>query len=359
MNVGIAVHRYDAGEGTGGYVVELLPHIARRHRVTLYAAEVRAPVPEGVEVVRVPAVMRRAYAAILSFPLALRAVRRAHDLFHAQGWVTSRADVVTAHIVLAAWRRAARDAGIAAPPGERWLGPFVEAREAALLRHAGQVIAPSNLARDQIASHYGRTQDVSVVPHGFPPIEPRSESVDTLRRRFGLPETVPLALYAGDVRKGLRTALAGLRAAAGWHLAVASHSSPRATELMMEDGDLHGRVHWLGAVGDMRSLYQAADLLVHPTICDSFGLVVAEAMACGTPAVTTRQAGIAELIRHEQSGWILAAPEPGALAVAMNALVDGNRRRRLAEGAMAVAAQRTWDAVAAETLAVYERAARR
>jgi hypothetical protein len=82
VNVGIAVHRYAASEGTGGYVVELLPRIARVHRVTLYAARIAAPVPPGVRVVHVPAIMLRAYSAILSFPLALRLVRRAHDLFH-------------------------------------------------------------------------------------------------------------------------------------------------------------------------------------------------------------------------------------------------------------------------------------
>jgi glycosyltransferase involved in cell wall biosynthesis len=226
------------------------------------------------------------------------------------------------------------------------------------MRRTGHVIVPSTLAREQIARHYGRTGEVSVVPHGFPPIEPSGASVDALRRRFGLPEGVLLALYAGDARKGLGTALAGLRAAPGWHLAIASHSPP-GPDAASHDAELAGRAHWLGAVQDMRSLYRAADLLVHPTICDSFGLVVAEAMACGTPPVTTRQAGIAELIRHQQSGWILDQPEPGALARAMNALADGALRRRLGEGALAVAAQRTWDAVAAETLAVYERAASR
>src|SRR5262249_314909 len=100
VNLGIAVHQYAASEGTGGYVVELLRHIARVHRVTLYAARIAAPVPSGVEVVRVPAIMRRAYTAILSFPLGLRAVRRRHDLLHVQGWISYSADVVTAHIVM-------------------------------------------------------------------------------------------------------------------------------------------------------------------------------------------------------------------------------------------------------------------
>ena len=66
----------------------------------------------------VPALQRPAYGMILTFPAAFGAVRRRHDLVHAQGWVTSTADVVTAHIVLQAWRTAARGAGVRAP----WLG---------------------------------------------------------------------------------------------------------------------------------------------------------------------------------------------------------------------------------------------
>ncbi|MBI2403592.1 MAG: glycosyltransferase, partial [Gemmatimonadetes bacterium] len=168
MNVGIAVHRYAANDGTGGYVAELVPRIAPVHRVTLYAARIVTPVPTGVEVIKVPAIMQRAYTAILSFPLGLRAVRRKHDLFHVQGWIASHADVVTAHIVMAAWREAARAARVAAPLGERTLGRLVQAREASLLRRARRVIAPSAKVRDEIALHYGRSSGVVVVHHGFP-----------------------------------------------------------------------------------------------------------------------------------------------------------------------------------------------
>ncbi|HEX9582462.1 MAG TPA: glycosyltransferase family 4 protein [Gemmatimonadales bacterium] len=354
MNVGMVVHRYDPGEGTGGYVVQLLPRIAAEHRVTLYAAVVRAPVPSGVEVVRVPAIMWRAYTAILSFPAAFAAVRRTHDLVHAQGWVTGRADVVTAHIVMAAWRAAARSAGVRSPAGERWLGGLVERCEGALLRRAGQVIAPSGLARAQIERHYGRTDDVTVVHHGFP--SPRKPIPQAEARHYlGLPAEVPLALYVGDVRKGLAAALAGVAAAPPWHLAVASRSRAASSP----DPRLQGRVHWLGGLDDVTPAYGAADVLLHPTICDSFGLVVAEAMACGLPAIVTHSAGISELIRHAQSGWIATSPTSQDVERALGALLDPATRRRMGDAARATALRRGWDTVANETLAVYQRALRR
>jgi glycosyltransferase involved in cell wall biosynthesis len=359
MNIGMVVHRYDPGEGTGGYVVRLLPHLAAAHGVTLYAAAIRAPVPDGVEVVKVPALMWRAYTAILSFPAAFRAVRRRHDLVHAQGWVSSGADVVTAHIVLAAWRQAARVARVPTPPGERWLGGFVQAREGTLMRNATRVIAPSALAKAQIAAHYGRREGVTVVPHGFPDTRPRRESLETLRRRFGLPTGVPLALYAGDIRKGLAPALDGVAAVPEWHLCIASRSPLASDALLARHERLRDRVRLLGRVDDIASLYEAVDLLLHPTICDSFGLVVAEAMACGTPAVVTPQAGISELIRHGDSGWIAGTPTADAVKHALEALRDVGLRHKLGEGARAVAARHTWENAARATLAVYEAAARR
>jgi glycosyltransferase involved in cell wall biosynthesis len=182
--------------------------------------------------------------------------------------------------------------------------------------------------------------------------------VEAVRRRLGLPGAAPLALYAGDVRKGLSAALGGLAAAPAWHLAVATRSPSSARDRLGPHADVEGRLHWLGAVDDMTSLYQAADVLLHPTICDSFGLVVSEAMACGTPAAVTRHAGIHELLEHGQSGWIMNEASPEAVATALGALADASLRRRLGDGARAVAARRTWDDVARDTLAVYERTAR-
>jgi UDP-glucose:(heptosyl)LPS alpha-1,3-glucosyltransferase len=82
--------------------------------------------------------------------------------------------------------------------------------------------------------------------------------------------------------------------------------------------------------GDMRGRYAAADVLVHPTYYDSFGLVGLEAMACGLPVVMSRNAGMSELItsgrgavlidmpcpREELSAAILAASRPSFRAEA-------------------------------------------
>lgn len=62
---------------------------------------------------------------------------------------------------------------------------------------------------------------------------------------------------------------------------------------------------YLGEVTDMVSIYQLADLLVHPTYFDSCSNVVLEAMSCGLPVVVSDRCGAHELIQDGVSGYVL------------------------------------------------------
>jgi UDP-glucose:(heptosyl)LPS alpha-1,3-glucosyltransferase len=341
VNIAFVVHRYDAGEGTGGYVTELLPRVARHHEVTLYASDNVTPPPTGVPVHRVPAPRRPTTARILGFPLAFGAVRRRHDIVHAQGYVARSAEVVTTHIVLAAWRAAAGPAG-ALSPGERLVGPLVVAGERAVVRGARRVIAPSTAARDDVARWYGRTQGVAVIPHGF------TQRAGGVRNRamFDLPDDAFVALYVGDARKGLAPAIQAAAAAGTW-LLVASHSRPERWQGSTP------RVRWAGPVTDIGRAYAAADALIHPTIYDSFGLAVAEAMAAGLPVVVSPRAGIAELVRDGENGLVARNGDETRAALA-RLVADRALAIRLGGAARRTAEQYTWDRTAAATLAVYE-----
>ncbi len=355
MNIAFVVHHYDRSEGTGGYVVELVHRLAERHRVTVYARSVRAPVPPDVEIVRVHAFGGPSYATVLTFPWAFERVRQSHDVVHAQGWVTNTADVVTAHIVLHAWRRAARAAGVRTPPGERFLGGVVERREQALVRSALHVIAPSEKVRDELAASYGSTRNTHVIAHGFSKVSNTATTADA-RARLRIPESPEtIALYIGDARKGLRPAMHAVARVPDVRLLVVGHSPSRPYLAEARDLRLAGRITWAGPLPDPTDAFHAADLLLHPTIYDAFGLVVAEAMSHGLPVIVPRTAGISELIEHDHSGWITEDSGVEITASALRRLAsDHTMRQRLGTAGREIAARRTWDHVAEETLAVYE-----
>jgi glycosyltransferase involved in cell wall biosynthesis len=64
--------------------------------------------------------------------------------------------------------------------------------------------------------------------------------------------------------------------------------------------------------------YRAADVLVFPTLCDGFGMVVTEAFSQGLPVITTARAGAADLVRHSENGLIISPGDALALAESLD-----------------------------------------
>jgi len=82
-----------------------------------------------------------------------------------------------------------------------------------------------------------------------------------------------------------------------------------------------------------------ADCLVLPSRCDGFGMVVAEALGSGVPAIVSEHAGAKELVQASGAGWIVAAADVAALAERMRwclehpeAVLDAKRKARAAAG---------------------------
>lgn len=104
----------------------------------------------------------------------------------------------------------------------------------------------------------------------------------------------------------------------------------RAAALGVED-----RVDWLGFRDDPRPWMAAADLFVLSSHWEGFGNVLVEAMACGTPVVTTDcPHGPAEIVRDGVDGTVVPVADPEAMAAAIDDLLgDEDRRRRFAASA--------------------------
>lgn len=94
--------------------------------------------------------------------------------------------------------------------------------------------------------------------------------------------------------------------------------------------DLKGRVIFLGNRSDVPVVMSALDLLVVNSEAEPFGLVMLEAMACGTPVIATAAGGVPEIITHNETGWLVPVGDAEALASAIVELShDADLRRAI------------------------------
>jgi glycosyltransferase involved in cell wall biosynthesis len=93
----------------------------------------------------------------------------------------------------------------------------------------------------------------------------------------------------------------------------------------------------------LAAFYRAADVMVHSALEETFGNVVAEALACGTPVVAASGGGVVELIDDGCTGLILPPRQPAQLAEAVSQLLDSPARCASMGVAAAAAARRRFD----------------
>jgi glycosyltransferase involved in cell wall biosynthesis len=101
---------------------------------------------------------------------------------------------------------------------------------------------------------------------------------------------------------------------------------------------LQSRVHLPGLLGAkaLAEAYQAADILIHPSLQEAYGMAIAEAMFWGLPVVASRVGGIPEIITDGTNGILVPPGEPLILAQAIEQLLlSDDLRRRLTKAAYA------------------------
>lgn len=119
--------------------------------------------------------------------------------------------------------------------------------------------------------------------------------------------------------------------------------------------NLDDHVHFTGYLddADLPALYSAAEGFVFPSLYEGFGLPPLEAMACGTPVVTSNASSLPEVV-----GDAALTVDPGdveGLAAAIHrVLTDDPLRANLRQRGLMRAAQFRWERTARETLAIYE-----
>ena len=206
-------------------------------------------------------------------------------------------------------------------------------------------------------------EEITVIPlaadRRFRPMRP--VDVEPILREYGVEFTY--ILYVGSVaaRKNvprLLEAYARLRDwSERWKLVIVGAHKWKSSPIVdaAQRLGLEPHLHFTEYVGEdhLPALYSGADLFAFPSLYEGFGLPILEAMACGTPVVTSNTSSLPEVAGD--AAIIVDPNDVDAIAGAMRrVLEDPDLAQALQERGVARAAQFSWERTAQATVAVYE-----
>ena len=205
------------------------------------------------------------------------------------------------------------------------------------LRKAARILIPSRSLRDLAVEWGVPAARIEVLPNPVEPVDVGDR--DELRRRHGL--AGPTLVFAGrlSVQKAVDTALEALTRLEGLQLVLAG-DGPDAQKLRTyaRELGLDGRARFLGPQPreTVFELLRAADAVVLSSKWENFPHVLVEALALGTPVISTATGGVGEIVRDGENGLLVPPEDPDALADAIRRFFDDEAlRARLAAAAPA------------------------
>ncbi|NTU80748.1 MAG: glycosyltransferase family 4 protein [Chloroflexales bacterium] len=233
-------------------------------------------------------------------------------------------------------------------------------------RRATRILAVSEHTKREVVGILGvPAERVVVTPNAarahFRPPEPAA--LAAFRAAKGLPERFVFYVGTLEPRKNLTTLLEAYAEVARRHdvpLLVGGGKGwlYDAVFKRLEELGLRERVRFVGYIeeDELPLWYAAATVFVFPSIYEGFGMPPLEAMACGTPVVTSNSSSLPEVVG--EAGLMVSPYDPAAFAEAIDRVLgDADLRHELRARGLARARSFDWRVTAERTLAAYEAAA--
>lgn len=329
----VIVHLAPFLQGGAGRVVATLARAQRRdHRVLVATSRTPEPgfenYPEylsslrdaGCELIEVDSLFKRDRAlnesAVTAIIAALGAARPA--IVHAHAAVAARIGQSLGGPVLQTmhgWSRHKSQAH--------------SAEDLAIMAAVDVVVFPSVASREQLFSLGGRFRHTAVVPNGISSTvaaSPLPSPLADLPERRAAGTRILLAIGSLTAQKNQRLIIEALPEVARRQdvLAVFVGEGPeldaltrRAAELGLQD-----RVRFAGYVTHAAATLQIADLLIQPSLAESFGLAVVEAFRAEVPVAVSTIPPLLELVADTGCGWTFSPDSPAQLAAAIHTVLS-------------------------------------
>ncbi len=218
-------------------------------------------------------------------------------------------------------------------------------------------IAVSEAARQTLVKHLGG--DAVLIPNGV-----TCSDFEGAQPLPGYPRQGPTIFFIGRIdepRKGLEILLSAMPAIIAQHPDIELLVAGPGDQAEATDGlpdEVAGHVRFLGLVSDADKVaaFASSDLYVAPnTGGESFGIVLLEAMAAGTPVVASDLEAFARVLDDGRAGAMFTSEDAASLARTVNEVLDDPQRREAMRAAGHTRARQfDWEVVAREIEGVYQ-----
>ena len=247
--------------------------------------------------------------------------------------------------------------------------------ERRVLRRADRIIAATIAEATQLRFLYRAEQrKLAIIPPGVDTSHFYPIPADEAKQFLGLKPENRMVLFVGRIEplKGVDTLIQAMACLDSQeihrpvHLAIIGGEPDAIPEDMTEEMArlqklcdelcMGGMVVFLGMRGQdtLPYYYSAAEVVVMPSLYESFGMVALEAMACGTPVIASEVGGLGYLVQNDVTGFTVPDSDPSALCDKLSALLsDADLREAMGTSAAEYSLDYAWEKIAGRILEVY------
>ncbi|MDB5287265.1 MAG: glycosyl transferase family 1 [Mucilaginibacter sp.] len=191
------------------------------------------------------------------------------------------------------------------------------ARKDQELKLADRIFVASSFTAKTLNAYPGILAPVKVIPYGFPVVGAIKEYDNVTGRPLKL-------LFVGGLsqRKGIADLFAAVNKL-GRHVELTIVGSKTGNDCPALDTEL-ARHKWIPSLphAGILKIMKEHDVLVFPSLFEGFGLVITEAMAQGTPVITTERTAGPDVIEHDNNGWLIKAGDEQDIQHAIEKLLQ-------------------------------------
>ena len=234
-----------------------------------------------------------------------------------------------------------------------------------VVKNAQKIITVSNFEKKRIDKHFGfKNNEVEVVYNGvsehFKKVENKKE-LNEIREKYELPEKFLFFLGNTDPKKNTRNVLKAfdhyLSKNKPIPLVMLDFGEQNLKDILNEIGkpQLRKHIHLTGYVinSDLPAIYSLCEVFLYPSLRESFGIPILEAMACGAPVITSNTSSMPEVAND--AAYIVDPEKPESISLGIYRLISNNslRNKNIQKG-FKRAEEFSWRQTTEETLKIYK-----